>query len=298
MKIKKIDNLLSKIIILLIFMLVISFIESELSKNSYANINNSIKDGNIEIYFFDVGEADSILIREKDNSMLIDAGNNEDGANLVEYIQNDIGLDRINIVVGTHPHEDHIGGLDDIINSFKIDKVYLPNATTTSKTFTDLLDAIENNDLKISIPKINENIELGNMMFKVLYIGNDESDLNNTSIILRLDYGNTSYLFTGDATSKAEEKILNKDIKCDVLKIGHHGSSYSTSVNFLDRVNPKYAIISVDKDNIYNHPSKSVLKKLEKRNISIYRTDRDGTIKITSDGNIINFEKISTNING
>lgn len=298
---KSTNKLITKLLLSLFILLILSFIENELSNRSHANINNNsineVTNGDLEIYYFDVGQADSILIKENDKSMLIDAGNNEDGEYLVDYIKNNIGLEKINIVVGTHPHEDHIGGLDNIINSFDIEKIYLPNVITTTKTFKDVLDSIENKKYKITIPKINEEINLDNMYFKVLFTGSDEKNLNDSSIVLRLDYGSTSYLFTGDISSTIENKIINSDIDVDVLKVAHHGSSYSSSNEFLDKVSPKYAIILVGKNNIYNHPSSKNIKRFNDRGIIVYRTDEDGTIKLTSDGIDIDFSKIKTDIN-
>ena len=295
---KKLNKLLNKIIIILFILIIGAFAKEKLEETKEPNVevNNIISD--LEIYFFDVGQADSILIKEDEYTMLIDGGNELDGENLYNYIKNELNINDLDIVVGTHPHEDHIGGLPFIINNLDIGTIYLPNVTTTTKIFESLLDSIENNDYKITVPKINQEIKLNNMNFKVLYTGKDESDLNNTSIILKLVYGNTSYLFTGDAENKTEQKLLNKDISSDVLKVGHHGSSYSSTKEFLDKVNPKYAIIQVGKNNNYNHPTKKTLNKLNERNIKIYRTDLDGTIKLTSDGNNINIETIKTEIDG
>lgn len=257
-----------------------------------------LDNSNLEIYFFDVGQADSILIKNNNDTMLIDAGNNSDGDNLVNYLKNDIGINDIDIVVGTHPHEDHIGGLDEVISSFDIGKIYMPDAISSSKTFEDVLDVIEKKDYSISVPIIDEIFELGNLKFKVIYTGSDERDLNNTSIVIKMMFGNTSYLFMGDATSKTEKKILDSDINVDVIKIGHHGSSYSSSEDFLNKVIPKYAIIQVGVDNNYNHPHKETLDNLNSRNIKIYRTDVDGTIKLISDGDKIEFKKLETKIDG
>ena len=296
---KKINKILNKIIVILIVLVIGAYTKDKVLDERKTSIKtSSITDSKLEIYFFDVGQADSILIKENDYAMLIDGGNKNDGENLVNYLKNEIKLNDIDVVIGTHPHEDHIGGLTDVIETFDIGNIYLPNATTTTKIFEHLLNSIENKNYKITIPKINEEIKLNNMIFKVIYTGTDETDLNNTSIILKLNYGKTKYLFTGDATNITEEKILNKDITSDVLKVGHHGSNYSTTEEFLNRVNPKYAIIQVGKDNKYNHPTKETLKKLNERSIKIYRTDKNGTIKLTSDGTDIEIETIKTNIDG
>ncbi len=298
---KKLNKILNKLIVFLIIAIIGLLGKEKIldkTENSKETKNNTIVDSTLEIYFFDVGQADSILIKEKDYTMLIDGGNQSDGENLVKYLQEELNINDIDILVGTHPHEDHIGGLPDIISSLSIDKIYLPNATTTTKIFEKLLDTIAEKNYKITVPKVDEEINLNNMNFKVLYTGTDESDLNNTSIVLKLEYGKTGYLLTGDATDKTEEKILDKDIEADVLKVGHHGSSYSSTEAFLNKVNPQYAIIQVGKDNKYNHPTKTTLDKLKEKNIKIYRTDEDSTIKLTSDGTNIKFETIDTNIDG
>ena len=254
-------------------------------------------DGTIEIYYLDVGEADSILIREGNTNAIIDGGNNNDGQKIVRYLKS-LGIENIKYVFGTHAHEDHIGGIDDIINNFNVEKFYMPDATTTTATFEDVLDALLNKNMSLTIPKIGEKISLENGLLEIIYTGTDEIDLNNTSIVIRLDYGATSFLFTGDATSTIEKQILNSNINVDVLKVGHHGSKYSTTLGFLNNVSPSYAIISTSKDNAYGHPHEATLDKLNNRNIKIYRTDEMGTIVATSDGQNISFRTINTDTNG
>ena len=229
--------------------------------------------------------------------MLIDAGNNEDGEKLVNYF-NSIGIKKFDYVVGTHAHEDHIGGMDDIINNFDIGTFYMPDTITTTKTFEDVLDALENKQIAFNTPETDKTFDFSNTKITTLYTGTNTSDLNNTSIVLRLDYGSNCFVFTGDATSTTENKIVDKNLNCEVLKVGHHGSSYSSSTTFLDKVSPKYAIISVGRDNIYRHPSDITLSKLNDRNIKVYRTDIDGTILMTSDGYNLKINKIKTDTNG
>ena len=173
----------------------------------------------------------------------------------------------------------------------------MPDVTINTETFNDVLDSIEKKEYKISVPKIGDIFNMGNMEFQVIYVGEDDEDLNDASIVLRLDYGDTSYLFTGDATKKVEKNILDKNIDVDVLKVAHHGSPYSSTNEFLDKVSPKYAIILTG-ENSYGHPSKKILSRLEKKDVTIYRTDNDGTIKLTSDGKKISFSFIDTELDG
>lgn len=253
--------------------------------------------GDLKVYFVDVGQGDCILITNKDKNMLIDAGNNEDGAKLVTYFQS-LGIEEFDYVVGTHAHEDHIGGLDNIINEFKIDTFYMPDVATTTKTFEDVVTALENKSLAFETPEIGDTFKLEDASFKVLYVGNDGKDLNNTSIVLKMTYGSNSFLFTGDATSTVEKKILDQDLKSDVLKVGHHGSQYSSTNAFLKAVDPKYAVIQVGKNNTYKHPRQETLDKLSKLNVKVYRTDTDGTVIATTDGSKISFTTMETDTNG
>ncbi len=280
-----------------------SDIVNEINKTmaSVANVSDTEEkvevDGDITVSFIDVGQADSILIRTNGHNMLIDAGNNSDGEKLVSYFNN-LGITNFDYVIGTHAHEDHIGGMDDIIENFDIDTFYMPDATTTTKTFEDVLDALISKDMSINVPKIDDEFYLDSAKIKVIYAGDKTNDLNDSSIVLKLTYGNNSFLFTGDATSNVEKVILNKDIKADVLKVGHHGSGYSSTDEFLNVVNPKYGVILVGKNNSYGHPTKETLDKLINKNIKIYRTDQDGTITFTSDGKYISVKTMITDTDG
>lgn len=253
----------------------------------------------LKVYITDVGQADSILIRDGNYNMLIDAGNNSDGEKLVKYYK-ELGITSFKYVFASHPHEDHIGGMDDIINNFDIENFYMPDKLSTTKTFEDMLDALERRNLKYIVPKVNDKLSLNNSNIDVIYVGSDESDINDSSIVLKLNYFSNSFLFTGDLGSNKEKEILNSgaNIKADVLKVGHHGSSYSTASLFLDKVNPSFAAISVGKNNIYKHPASSTLEKLNKRGIKVYRTDLDGTILFESNGKDISVSTFDTLTNG
>ena len=300
---KKKQKLPKGISILIIILAVIcSIYEKDIDKTfglpvTETKVTTKEENHNLNITYLDVGQADAILIQNDGHNMLIDAGNNEDGPLLVQYFKEQ-NITKFDYLIATHPHEDHIGGMDDIVKNFDIDKIYMPDVTTTTKTFLDLLNAIEEKNMTFDVPKINQSFTLGHTLFQVIYTGNDKKNLNNSSIILKAKFKNTSYLFTGDATSEVEKKILNKDIQATVLKVGHHGSKYSTTTDFLNKVNPKYAIISVGKNNSYNHPNQVTINKLEKKNIEIHRTDQEGSIFLKSDGKTINITSKKTNTNG
>lgn len=300
----------TKKILSFIFFLIAAFFvyfgEEETTKNEN---NNEVQqkqveqtepvnsNSNLKVYFLDVGQADSVLIENNQKYTLIDAGNNEDGPKLVTYFKS-LGIESFDYLIGTHAHEDHIGGMDDIIENFAVDTFYMPDAITTTKTFEEILDALDVKSIAFETPEIDSTFSMEDCKFNVLHLSDDASDLNDTSIVLKMNYGNNSFLFTGDATDKVEKKILNKDLKSDVFKVSHHGSHYSNSQEFLNKVNPKYSIISVGKNNSYNHPTPSVINKLNKIGTQIYRTDDNGTIIATSDGTNISFETIKTNTNG
>ncbi|WAG61257.1 ComEC/Rec2 family competence protein [Clostridium estertheticum] len=256
--------------------------------------------GELKVHYINVGQADSILIQQGSSSMLIDAGNNADSETVKKYIT-DQGITNLDFLVGTHPHEDHIGGLDYVINSFKIGKIYMPKATSTTKTFTDVVNAIKSKGLKVSAPTPGESFKLGEATCTILAPnGSGYKDTNNDSIVIKVSFGGNSFLFTGDAEDVSENEMLSKgyDLKADVLKVGHHGSNSSTTQKFLDAVNPKYAVISVGKGNDYGHPVQSTMDKFKNKNIAVYRTDENGTVIATSNGKDISFNVKPGSYNG
>lgn len=269
-------------------------IEEETSNNitaeSMATSTSSEVTGNLTVDFIDVGQADSILITNNNESMLIDAGNNEDGEDIVKYLENK-GIKKLNYVVGTHPHEDHIGGLDDVINSdIQIENILMPKITTTTKTFEDVLDAIENKELTVEAPSKGYEFKIGEANCKVMTDSIiDKDNLNISSIVIRLTFENNSFLFMGDSEEENEKTISWP--KTDVLKVGHHGSNTSSSEKFLNEVSPKYAVIMAGEGNSYGLPKDEIVKRIESLGTTIYRTDKNGTIEMISDGNEI---KITT----
>jgi len=247
-----------------------------------------INDG-LTVHFIDVGQADSILITMKDAAMLIDAGNNADSQLVVDYIK-DRGITTLDYVVATHPHEDHIGGMDAVINAFKVKSIIMPRVESTTKTFEDVLEAISNKGLKITPPVPGTEYSLGEAEFTILAPNSASyEDTNDYSVVIKLQYGATSFLFAGDAGFESEDEMLEKgyDLRADLLKVAHHGSRYSTSMEFLEAVQPKIAVISVGEDNDYGHPAPETLQRLRQAGAEIYRTDESGTIIATSDGKAI-----------
>ncbi|TCT11629.1 beta-lactamase superfamily II metal-dependent hydrolase [Natranaerovirga pectinivora] len=258
------------------------------------HINNGINAaGDLKIHFIDVGQGDAILIQQENYNMLIDAGDNKYGERVVTYLKSQ-GISKLDYVLGTHPHADHIGGLDDVINEFEIEKVLLPRVSHNTKTFEDVLIAIDNKNLQITPPNVGDNYILGDAKWTILAPINDKySNLNDYSIVIRLEYGNKAFLFVGDAEEISEREMIElhgSDLKADVLKISHHGSSSSTTKEFLTAVNPTYGIIQVGEDNKYGHPHKEVMERLKTFDVYLYRTDLHGTIILTSDGKNIDIK--------
>ena len=252
-------------------------------------------EGYLRVHFIDVGQGDSILIQAGEQAMLVDAGTNESGSVVTEYLRS-LNITKLDYLIGTHPHEDHIGGLDDVIHSFDIGTVIMPNVSHTTQTYEDVLDALLEKNLTVTAPHPGDSYSIGDASFTVLSPSAEiaeqaaeNDDLNNLSVGIRLVYGSNAFVLCGDAESDSEEAMVESglDLKADVLKAGHHGSSTSTSDAFLAAVNPDYAVISCGKDNSYGHPHQETMDKLNAADISIFRTDEQGTVVAVSDGSSI-----------
>ena len=258
-------------------------------------INNNLNN-NMIIHYIDVGQGDCILIQVNNKNLLIDSGPSTSRKSLLKYL-NKIKVKKFDYIIATHPHEDHIGNMDTIIKRFNVEKFYAPKVTTTSITFENMISALIDKNLKINIlKKESKSINLGKNTSIQIFSPEENistDNLNNYSPIIKINFLNTSFLFTGDAEAIIEEEIIseNPDLKCDILKVGHHGSSTSTSSKFLTSANPSIAIISVGKNNTYGHPSLETLNLLDAMNIQTIRTDISGTIIVTSDGKNINISR-------
>lgn len=249
-----------------------------------------------DVYYLDVGQADSQLIRLPDGTnILIDAGDRGTANQIVPYLKN-LGVKKIDLLIATHPHADHIGGMANVINGLEIGKIYLPRVddsqTPTTKTYENMLKAISDKNLKMTQAKAGMTVYEADGA-KVEFLAPNSKkydDLNNYSIVTKLTYGNTSFLFTGDAESESESEIVRNypdSLACDVLKLGHHGSSTSSSDRFLEIVQPRYAVISCGVDNDYGHPHREIVNKMDDFQVLTYRTDTQGTIRAVSDGSTV-----------
>lgn len=257
------------------------------NQNTYINTNNDL----LKVHYLDVGQGDSIFIELPNNeTMLIDAAESYQSENIINYLKN-LNYQKIDYVIGTHPHTDHIGGLKDIINTFEIGKIYMPKVVSTTKTYESLLMAIKDKNLKINTAKAGTSIiDTDALKINILAPNNSTyTELNNYSVVTKITYRTTKFLFMGDA-EKLSENEIKEDVTADVIKIGHHGSNTSSSIDFIKKVNAKYGIISVGLNNKYNFPKEETITNWENSGTKIYLTSTNGTIRASSDGTNIKIE--------
>ena len=247
------------------------------------------QENEVSVHFIDVGQAEAILIRSGKASALIDAGENDQGDLVLAYLREQ-GVKKLDLVIGTHPHSDHIGGMDTVIRGMDVGTVVLPDipdaVVPTTKTFTDLLLAVAEKGLKITPAKPGKEFDLGGATLTILAPTKPYDDLNNLSAASRLDYGEVSFLFTGDMEAKAERDLLGsgQELAVTVLNAAHHGSSTSTTKELLAAAAPEYAVISCGLDNSYGHPHRETMTALKDAGVKAYRTDLNGTVVFSTDG--------------
>ena len=253
-------------------------------------------EGDLTVHFIDVGQADAVLILSGEESMLIDGGNVADGDLVVAYLEGQ-GVQTLDYMVCTHAHEDHVGGLTDVLENFTVEVVYSPVTEYDSNAFRNFVTATENQGICLTAPVVGDSFPLGEAVITILGPVEDYTAANDTSIVLRLDYDEVAFLFTGDMELEAETDLVESgaELWATVLKVGHHGSSTSTSYAFLREVLPTYAIISCGTDNSYGHPHEEVTSRLFDAGTTVYRTDLLGNIVATSDGKEVTF---ATSIEG
>ena len=247
----------------------------------------------LTVHFIDVGQADCALLECDGKYMIIDGGNVGDGQKVISYLQQQ-GVEELEAVVCTHAHEDHVGGLPSVLAVYPTKAVYAPTKTYSSKVFDDFLYYTDQQRLEVTIPSPGDRLDLGQTRITVLGPVRSYAETNDTSIVLRVEYGENSFLFTGDMEVAAENDMLDHwagrmNWQADVLKVGHHGSETSTGHRFLYEVSPEYGVISVGEGNSYGHPNEAPMSRLNDAGVALFRTDYLGTVVAYADGEGIRF---------
>ena len=255
--------------------------------------DTSKPEGTLEVHYIDVGQGDATLIKCGSHAMLIDGGNNNKGTTVQLYLKKQ-GVESLDYVIGTHPDADHIGGLDVIVYKYNCDTVIMPDYEKDTKTYQELVDVIHDKNMKITYPVVGEQYALGEAKFTIIAPNSNSygGNANDYSVAILLEYGKNRFLFTGDAEEASEAEMLTNgiDISADVYKVAHHGSRSASTQEFLNAVHPKYAVISCGEGNSYGHPHAEVLNRLRSMGVEVFRTDEQGSIIASSDG-----EKITWN---
>ena len=259
--------------------------------------DTSKPEGTLEVHYIEVGQGDATLIKCGSHAMLIDGGNNNKGTTVQLYLKKQ-GVEFLDYVIGTHPDADHIGGLDVIVYKYNCDTVIMPDYEKDTKTYQELVDVIHDKNMKITYPVVGEQYALGEAKFTIIAPNSNSygGNANDYSVAILLEYGKNRFLFTGDAEETSEAEMLTNgiDISADVYKVAHHGSCSASTQEFLNAVQPKYAVISCGEGNSYGHPHAEVLNRLRSMGVEVFRTDEQGSIIASSDGENITWNCSAT----
>ncbi|MEE0036822.1 MAG: ComEC/Rec2 family competence protein [Lachnospiraceae bacterium] len=259
--------------------------------------DTSKPEGMLEVHYIDVGQGDATLIKCGSHAMLIDGGNNNKGTTVQLYLKKQ-GVESLDYVIGTHPDADHIGGLDVIVYKYNCDTVIMPDYEKDTKTYQELVDVIHDKNMKITYPVVGEQYALGEAKFTIIAPNSNSygGNANDYSVAILLEYGKNRFLFTGDAEEASEAEMLTNgiDISADVYKVAHHGSRSASTQEFLNAVHPKYAVISCGEGNSYGHPHAEVLNRLRSMGVEVFRTDEQGSIIASSNGENITWNCSAT----
>lgn len=246
-------------------------------------------EGELEVHFIDVGNADCILVRQEDKTMLIDAGERKSKTVVQQYLQT-YGVEKFDLVIATHPHADHIGGMAYILENYPVERFVMSymeeEHTPTTASYENMLEALIEKNIPVDEAVPGAVYELGTARLQILAPYEPDADANNISVVTRLTFGDKAFLFTGDAETSVEKQLISGDysLKADVLKLGHHGSNTSNSTAFLRQVAPDFAVITCGENNEYGHPQQEVIDRLTRQEMTVYRADVDGHIVFTTDG--------------
>ncbi len=284
-------NLKKRFAVLLLGILSVVFAFSGCSEVS-GNITNAVAGNaelsaeNLQVHFISVGQGDSELIKlPTGENVLIDAGDTDCAETLLSYLKKQ-GVEEIDMAVATHPHSDHIGSMQKVIENFKVDKILMPDRDYDTLVYTNLLYSIDENNVERIVAKYGDEFDEGDAHFEVLGPIKEYDEVNDSSIVLMMTYGDNRFLFTGDQESDAEKDVISMgyDLHADVLKVGHHGSKTSSCQEFIDAVRPSIAVIEVGEGNKYGLPKDEVIMRIARSGATVYRTDKSGNIVISSDG--------------
>lgn len=271
---------------LIILIVILAAASGLWEKEDVATVEQGATQQEFAVHFLDVGQADAALVQCKNRWMLIDGGNAEDSNLIAAYLKKQ-RVSYLDYIICSHAHEDHVGGLAGALSVVEVGEVYAPETEADTRAYKNFKAKVKEQALTVRNPVPGDSIRLGEAT--ILFLGpveEDKDDINNTSIMLKITYGQTAFLFTGDGEREEELSVLDTglDVSATVLKVGHHGSSTSTSYPFLRAVNPDYAVISVGKGNDYGHPHKETISRLTDADAKLYRTDELGDIIMSSDG--------------